>query len=478
MDTRKVTLVATIAVIALVAVGIGYAYTAMTTNSGNTSYSEYVTLTQSGTGAYTFINDPATGNIYFDTNTVAAGTTYTLMNGKTTDQKAQAISDIKNSDESSIFGVQLGSDAKIHAVPTGTNAPVSGYYDVRITSSGADVSSEFFALILFYYSNESDKTTDNNIQYAICEDGITWKYFSYAGVAQSAINLVKNTNAQDSKEYIMKLYYATKTQDGSIRAVAPFERPLNETSFTFSYAVSSQDTYKVTFSGSNFKVYNEPSNTPIESGVTKIAKNSVIRVVPDAGYAITSVTLSPAGPTISNDGEYRFNMPANNVTMTVVVAPVLTYTGAHFTAHLASYDGAVIKSGNGVAGASTVYLVPDDGYMISEVTGVDTTDDGNNKKFVMAATPLEITVTTVAAWVLNYAIAPGDGATIHLNTANGTEIISGSLVAVGDTVYIVPAAGRQINDVLGVDTTDDGNNKKFEMPENLVGLSVSTSSTS
>jgi len=54
MDVRKVTLVATIAVIALVAIGIGYAYTASTENSGNTVKSEYLTLVQGGDGAYTF----------------------------------------------------------------------------------------------------------------------------------------------------------------------------------------------------------------------------------------------------------------------------------------------------------------------------------------------------------------------------------------------------------------------------------------
>ena len=54
MDTRKVTLFATIAVIALVAVGIGYAYTATTVNSGNNVSTEYITLVQGGTGAYQF----------------------------------------------------------------------------------------------------------------------------------------------------------------------------------------------------------------------------------------------------------------------------------------------------------------------------------------------------------------------------------------------------------------------------------------
>lgn len=63
MDTRKITLIATIAVIALVAVGIGYAYTASTQNSGNNASSEYVTLTQSGDGAYQFADE---ARVYYD----------------------------------------------------------------------------------------------------------------------------------------------------------------------------------------------------------------------------------------------------------------------------------------------------------------------------------------------------------------------------------------------------------------------------
>ena len=48
------TLIATIAAIVLVAVGVGYAYTASTQNSGNNADSEYITLVQGGEGAYRF----------------------------------------------------------------------------------------------------------------------------------------------------------------------------------------------------------------------------------------------------------------------------------------------------------------------------------------------------------------------------------------------------------------------------------------
>jgi hypothetical protein len=65
MDTRKVTFIATIAAIILVAVGIGYAYTAVTTNSGNSASAEYLTIVQGGNGDYQFSDGSL---VYWDSN--------------------------------------------------------------------------------------------------------------------------------------------------------------------------------------------------------------------------------------------------------------------------------------------------------------------------------------------------------------------------------------------------------------------------
>lgn len=86
MDTRKITLIATIAVIALIAVGVGYAYTASTQNSTNSASGEYVTLTQAQTagaadGSYKFANG---AKVYFDTVNTATETTYSLSGIKDT----------------------------------------------------------------------------------------------------------------------------------------------------------------------------------------------------------------------------------------------------------------------------------------------------------------------------------------------------------------------------------------------------------
>ena len=55
VDTRRITLVATILAIAMIAVGIGFAYTAFTQNGGNNTDVAYITVTQVGEPTpYTF----------------------------------------------------------------------------------------------------------------------------------------------------------------------------------------------------------------------------------------------------------------------------------------------------------------------------------------------------------------------------------------------------------------------------------------
>ena len=80
MDTRKITLIATIAVIALVAVGVGYAYTATTQNTANNASSNYIVLSQN---VYSW----GTQQLYYDTINTAAvdgGTTYILTQSNDT----------------------------------------------------------------------------------------------------------------------------------------------------------------------------------------------------------------------------------------------------------------------------------------------------------------------------------------------------------------------------------------------------------
>ena len=113
MDTRKVTFIATIAAIVLVAVGIGYAYTASTVNSGNSASPEYITLVQGSTGAYQFADGEQ--NVYWD------ATDYIVGSQPTTDFTLTGVVD------ESITGyklVQLGKSFTLVADSVGaTTAP-------------------------------------------------------------------------------------------------------------------------------------------------------------------------------------------------------------------------------------------------------------------------------------------------------------------------------------------------------------------
>lgn len=84
MDTRKVTLIATVALIALVAVGIGYAYTASTENSENDVGSEYLVITPT-TGDAQVYSGSFDENIAYDTVKVAGFVNYSLSGAATID---------------------------------------------------------------------------------------------------------------------------------------------------------------------------------------------------------------------------------------------------------------------------------------------------------------------------------------------------------------------------------------------------------
>ena len=92
MDTRRTTLIATIIVIALLAVGIGYAYTAYTENSGNTSNVAYLKLTQTGDTGYTFAD--GTTPVQFDTfNEINTSTMYYAIKNPVTVENDQLTND-------------------------------------------------------------------------------------------------------------------------------------------------------------------------------------------------------------------------------------------------------------------------------------------------------------------------------------------------------------------------------------------------
>lgn len=135
MDTRKTTLIATVAVILLLAVGIGYAYTAFTQNGGNETDTAYVTLTQvGGETPYTFAN-----NVTFELDT------YNEIDGETVYYKLHGSTDIKSAVPGNYTCVLLGS-ITLHAELTGA----TDYPDLTVSisnSAGFDATENWVYLI-------------------------------------------------------------------------------------------------------------------------------------------------------------------------------------------------------------------------------------------------------------------------------------------------------------------------------------------
>ncbi len=135
MDSRKVTLVATILAIALLAVGIGYAYTATTTNSGNTATSEYITIVQGGTGNYQFT---ANDKVYWDTDDkkltaattysnrqLAVGTLATVFTLTSSSTDGQIISNFNPGDGSTYTVAKVGNDFTLNFAPQAGGSPIA-----------------------------------------------------------------------------------------------------------------------------------------------------------------------------------------------------------------------------------------------------------------------------------------------------------------------------------------------------------------
>jgi len=202
MDTRKVTFIATIAAIILVAVGIGYAYTAMTTNQGNTANPEYITLTQSGSGAYTFTTE-AKQTVYWDSNDwkAASGenpykTNYKLSPITTTIDGEKAAESARV-----VYTVaKVGEDIVLNAVQTNGNAKTNVTCtlptdEVDFDKPAAINGTEIVVILKVVVTNGATEyfklTSDNTFSKLVAGDGGTYSWdttnhsFTIPGVASS-----------------------------------------------------------------------------------------------------------------------------------------------------------------------------------------------------------------------------------------------------------------------------------------------------
>ena len=102
--SRALTVVALLAVVAMVFVGVGAAYAASTENSGNTVTSEYVVLSQT---SYSFTDD----TLQYDVVTNELGTAYQL----------RYVTELVTIDKQMYYGVQVGSSDTLRADVVGSD---------------------------------------------------------------------------------------------------------------------------------------------------------------------------------------------------------------------------------------------------------------------------------------------------------------------------------------------------------------------
>jgi|GEM_PF-2390282 len=132
MESRKISLIATIALILALAVGIGFAYAAYTANNGNNTEVAYVTLTQVGDPTpYTFADNTTVKLDTYNRENQGVIETFYRLSGFNT---------VKGSDPNyGTYKCGLLGTIELHADFTGTNVTPPQTLDISISgSSGFD----------------------------------------------------------------------------------------------------------------------------------------------------------------------------------------------------------------------------------------------------------------------------------------------------------------------------------------------------
>ena len=205
MDSRTITLIASIAVIGLVAVGVGYAYTAMTVNDGNNAQAKYVTLTQD---SYTF---SSSNSEYFDSISAYYGET-----------PAQHIG-YKISTANGSYNASVVTDAT-----SGTGASAKHYTfillgTVTISASSNGYAANALPTLNLGVDDSSTFTGGTKLTYflvngttvvgKLVNDNNTWTWKDPAGSAAMSISVSATQNATTYADTTLKLCYGYCNDD-------------------------------------------------------------------------------------------------------------------------------------------------------------------------------------------------------------------------------------------------------------------------
>ena len=234
MDTRKVTLVATIAVIALVAVGIGYAYTAITVNQGNQAEPEFITMTQAGDGAYTFTGN-TTEIVYWDSANYK-NSTGDVVNEFTLTPAVTTLVVDTGANEKKYTTVQIGKNITLNTTQDRGTIKAAGV-DVKISTIGFNIPADENMLFFIEVTNS---TTSEKTLFMVQND-VLKKYNDadqhHAWEAGDSYH-IEDVDATTYDSCTVKVYYGYAYEDGKYIKTndldaKPLETPLNGAKIIF-----------------------------------------------------------------------------------------------------------------------------------------------------------------------------------------------------------------------------------------------------
>ncbi len=235
MDTRKVTLIATIAAIALVAVGIGYAYAASTQNAGNSATTEYITLVQDniGTkGAYTFTE--ANEKVYWNSEDRKVDTVF-----KT---KFTLTGTPSTTDITGYTTVQLGNSFKVKAAPqTGGTAKDTLTCAISAVMAKPSIPGATTQAKIFLKVSTNNSESEPVAQISIFELTADNTFTKVGGEGSSFTIYKTNGSTTAYNDVTVSVYYGYDTTAGGVEVThavgdhpaGPSQAPLNNASLTF-----------------------------------------------------------------------------------------------------------------------------------------------------------------------------------------------------------------------------------------------------
>jgi hypothetical protein len=279
---RKKYLLPVILLFAVCLIGAGFAYTAWTSNSGNQPISEYIELSQGGTGAYTFAPAAET-HVYYDTRNTAAGVTnYKLTNA------------VYGSEITGKTVIHLGKQFTVHTVGKNIVSPTNLRCD--FTTTNFEYNAVWNVYMKITGAAESPITLKLTADNTWCSgSGETWTtHVSY-------FNIVYGTGYND---VVFDFYYG---YDGNVgTTTAPWSYPLDNPT-----------------TGSE-----SPTTATIEFTVTNTGTNPIILDTTEVSVAVSnSVTVTPtlfAAGSISFDCSPEGKATATYSDGTITVSGVAT----------------------------------------------------------------------------------------------------------------------------------------------------------